>query len=312
MKREFFYPSRDGVTAIHAIEWVPEGEVKAVLQICHGMTEYIGRYEEFAEFLNEKGIYVTGHDHLGHGQSVQSKDCYGYFHESQGNQYVIGDIHKLRGITQRKYPEAPYFMLGHSMGSFLLRQYLTMYGNGLTGAVIMGTGSHPGWMLSAGQVLCKTIAFLKGWKYRSTFINNLSFGGYNKRFKDDPTGATWLSANVENCKRYAADPLCTFVFTVSGYYQMFAGMKILQKNEKAGKIPEKLPVLFVAGEEDPVGNFGKSVRLVYRKYRRAGIQDVKIKMYKGARHEILNETDRRQVFEDLYRWMEKRRMSCKA
>lgn len=312
MKREFFYPSRDGITEIHAIEWIPEGKVNAVLQICHGMTEYIGRYEEFAEFLNEKGIYVTGHDHLGHGQSVQSEEYYGYFHEKKGNQYVIGDIHKLRGIAQRKYPEVPYFMLGHSMGSFLLRQYLTIYGSGLTGAIIMGTGNHSALILNVGQMLCRIAALFKGWKYRSEFINNLSFGGYNKRFKNDPAGATWLSANVENCERYAADPLCTFMFTVNGYYQMFAGMKVLQKKESAGKIPKNLPVLFVSGTDDPVGNFGRSVCQVYAKYRAAGIQDVKIKLYKGDRHEILNETDRYQVFEDLYRWMEKRRKSEKV
>lgn len=294
------------MTEIHAIEWIPEGEVKAVLQICHGMTEYIGRYEEFAQFLNERGIFVTGHDHLGHGQSVQSEDYYGYFHEKKGNQYVIGDIHKLREITQRKYPETPYFMLGHSMGSFLLRQYLTMYGKGLRGAVIMGTGHHGMPTLAAGQFLCRMVAAVKGWKYRSEFINNLSFGGYNKRFKDDPDGATWLSANPENCRRYAEDPLCTFVFTVNGYYQMFEGMKVLNKRESVGKIPKDLPILFVAGTDDPVGDFGKSVKLVYGKYRGAGIKDVKIKLYKGDRHEILNETDRQQVFMDLYKWMEKR------
>ncbi len=306
MKREFRYPSRDGVTAIHAAEWVPEGEIRAVLQICHGMTEYINRYDEFARFLNKQGVYVTGHDHLGHGESVQGEDYYGYFHEKKGNQYVIGDIHKLREITQRKYPETPYFMLGHSMGSFLLRQYLTMYGNGLSGAVIMGTGHHGALVLDAGLFMCRVIALFKGWKYRSKFINDLSFGGYNKNFRNDATGATWLSANVENCERYAEDPLCSFMFTVNGYYQMFKGLKVLVKKGSVEKIPKELPILFVAGTEDPVGNFGKSVRKVYGKYRAAGIQDVKIKLYKGDRHEILNETDRQQVYADLYRWMRKR------
>lgn len=306
MKREFKYPSRDGVTEIHAAEWIPEGEVKAVLQICHGMTEYINRYDEFAQFLNKRGIYVTGNDHLGHGESVQGKDYYGYFHEKKGNQYVIGDIHKLRGITLRKYPDTPYFMLGHSMGSFLLRQYLTMYGKGLAGAVIMGTGQHGRAALDAGLVICRVIALFKGWKYRSGFVNSLGFGGYNRSFRDDPDGATWLSANVENCRNYAADPLCNFQFTVNGYYQMFKGMKVLTKKESVGKIPKKLPVLFVAGTDDPVGNFGKSVRMVYGKYRAAGMQDVKIRLYKGDRHEILNEADRQQVYGDLYRWMYRR------
>lgn len=306
MRREFRYPSRDGMTEIHGVEWIPEGEVKAVLQICHGMAEHIIRYEEFAEYMNEKGIYVVGHDHLGHGQSVQGKEYYGYFHEKRGNQYVIGDIHKLREIEQRKYPDVPYFMLGHSMGSFLLRQYLTMYGQGLAGAVIMGTGCHGMPTLVFGQLLCKTVALFKGWKYRSSFINNLSFGGYNKRFRNDTTGANWLSANVENCKRYAEDPMCDFVFTVNGYYQMFEGMKVLAKKESIGAIPKNLPVFFVAGSDDPVGNFGKAVYKVYGKYQAAGIQDVQLKLYRGDRHEILNESDRQKVYTDIYTWISNR------
>ncbi len=306
MKREFRYPSRDGVTEIHAIEWIPEGEVKAVLQICHGMTEHILRYAEFAEYLNERGICVAGNDHLGHGSSVQGEEYYGYFHEKEGNRYVIGDIHKLRGIISRKYPSAKYFMLGHSMGSFLLRQYLTMYAKGLSGAVIMGTGYHGMPELVMGQILCRMFALVKGWKYRSEFINNLSFGGYNKRFKDETDGSYWLSSDPENCKRYMEDPLCGFTFTVNGYYQMFEGMKTLAKKESIRRVPRDLPVFFVAGSDDPVGDFGKAVHKVYCKYLAAGMRDVQLKLYKGDRHEILNERDRQQVYADLYTWLSNR------
>jgi len=306
MKREFRYPSRDGVTEIHAVEWVPEGEIKAVLQICHGMTEHILRYEEFARYLNERGICVVGHDHLGHGESVQGEEYYGYFHEKKGNQYVIGDIQRLREIINRKYPSAPYFMLGHSMGSFLLRQYLTMYANGLKGAIIMGTGYHGMPTLVMGQLLCRIFAVFKGWKYRSEFINNLSFGGYNKRFQDAADGSDWLSANPENCKRYKEDPLCGFVFTVNGYYQMFEGMKVLARKDSVERVPKNLPVFFVAGSDDPVGDFGKAVHRVYCKYLAAGVRDVQLKLYKGDRHEILNEADRQQVYADLYTWISNR------
>lgn len=306
MKREFRYPSRDGVTEIHAIEWIPEGEVKAVLQICHGMTEHILRYAEFAEYLNERGICVAGNDHLGHGSSVQGEEYYGYFHEKEGNRYVIGDIHKLRGIISRKYPSARYFMLGHSMGSFLLRQYLTMYAKGLSGAVIMGTGYHGMPELVMGQALCRIFALVKGWKYRSEFINNLSFGGYNKRFKDETDGSYWLSSDPENCRRYMEDPLCGFTFTVNGYYQMFEGMKTLARKESIRRVPQDLPVFFVAGSDDPVGDFGKAVHKVYCKYLAAGMRDVQLKLYKGDRHEILNERDRQQVYADLYTWLSNR------
>ncbi len=306
MKREFCYPSRDGVTDIHAVEWIPEGEIKAVLQICHGMVEHIGRYADFAEYLNERGICVVGNDHLGHGKSVQSEEYYGFFHEKKGNQYVIGDIHKLRGIISRKYPSAPYFMLGHSMGSFLLRQYLTMYAGGLQGAIIMGTGCHGMAEIRLGQLLCRVIALFKGWKYRSEFINKLGVGGYNKRFEGETDGSNWLSANPENAKRYGEDPLCGFTFTVNGYYQMFEGMKVLAKKESIKRVPTDLPVFFVSGSDDPVGDYGKAVHKVYCKYLAAGVRDVQLKLYKGDRHEILNETDRQKVYADLYTWISNR------
>ncbi|MDY5985349.1 MAG: alpha/beta hydrolase, partial [Lachnoclostridium sp.] len=195
MKKEFTYPSRDGVTQIHGIMWMPEGEVKAVLQICHGMVEYIDRYDEFAGFLAEQGYCVVGHDHLGHGKSIQSEECYGYFHEKKGNQYVIGDIHRLRQMAMKKYPEVPYFMLGHSMGSYLLRQYLTMYGNGLDGAIIMGTGYMGPVILGAGKCLCRAIAAVKGWKYRSALINNIGFGGFNRKFEPCDSPNTWVTSD---------------------------------------------------------------------------------------------------------------------
>lgn len=303
MKNEFYYTSADSKTQIHAVEWIPQGEIKGVLQICHGMVEHINRYQEFAEYMTGKGYYVTGHDHLGHGASINSDADYGYFPESRGNQYVVGDIHKLRQMTMKKYPNVPYYMLGHSMGSFLLRQYLTMYGRGLSGAVIMGTGYQGKAILSFGQFVCRLIAGAKGWRYRSKFVNNLAFGGYNKRFEPGETSKEWLTSDRERCRRYVEDPLCSFIFTVAGYYQMFAGMKTLTKKEALDSIPKNIPILFVAGTDDPVGAFGKGVQKVYRKYKAAGIQDVSIKMYENARHEILNEVNREEVYKDIFHWM---------
>lgn len=307
MKQEFYYPSKDGRTKIHAIEWIPEGEVTAVLQICHGMVEYIDRYDEFARFLNENGYYVVGHDHLGHGQSVVSEDKLGFFHESKGNACVIGDIHYLRKFIQKKYPDVPYFMLGHSMGSFLLRQYIGLYGNGIAGAIVMGTGSKSDFILAVGKLVCRISAFVKGWEYRSNLVNSMAFGGFNKKFAHETTGSNWLSRNPVNAQNYAKDPLCNFVFTVNAYYQMFCGIQAVNRQERNEKVPKTLPIFFVAGKEDPVGNFGKSVENIYKNYKSCGIQDVSIKLYEKDRHEILNEVDRRIVFEDLLRWMEKRK-----
>lgn len=304
MKQEFYYPSRDGKTQIHAIEWIPEGEMKGVLQICHGMVEYINRYDEFAEFMAGHGYYVTGHDHLGHGKSIQTEEDLGYFNETRGNQYVIGDIHKLRELTMKKHPGVPYYMLGHSMGSFLLREYLTMYGTGLAGAIIMGTGYQGALVLNAGQLICRVLAAFKGWKYRSKFVDNLSFGSYNKKFEPAETTKDWITSDKERKKKYVEDPLCSYMFTLGAYYQMFEGMKVLTRKDSIARIPKELPILFVSGEDDPVGAFGKGIIKVYEKYKSAGIHNLSIHLYKGDRHEILNEVNRKDVYEDLRRWIE--------
>lgn len=303
MKQEFYFPSSDGQTRIHGIIWRPETEVKAVLQICHGMVEYIDRYDGFASYLAERGVCVTGHDHLGHGKSVQSEEHLGFFHETHGNQYVITDIHKLRRMTEKEYAGIPYFMMGHSMGSFLLRQYLTMRAEGLAGAIIMGTGSMPYGLLKAGQTVCRVIAAAKGWKHRSDFVNRLGMGGYNKQFEPSESTKDWITSDDEMRKKYEADPLCSFTFTVNGYYQMFEGMKTLTRRGAAGKLPKELPVFFVSGAEDPVGANGEGVAEVFHKYQAAGLMDVTMKLYPEKRHEILNETDRGNVYEDLYQWV---------
>lgn len=302
LKREFFYPSKDGRTQIHGIEWIPEGEIKAVVQLCHGMVEYIDRYDCFASYLAEKGFYVTGHDHLGHGLSVTEEKKLGYFHHPDGNECVIGDIHELRTKTQEKYPLVPYFMLGHSMGSFLLRQYLGRYSKGISGAVIVGTGDQPNIAVCGGKFFCKLIAAFKGWEYRSPFINHLSIGNFEKKL-----GKAWISRDEENVRKYTADPLCSFTFTLNGFYNLFDGIHKMNRQEAAGAIRKDLPVLFTAGEEDPVGNCGKGVKRVYERYRSYGMEDVSIRLYPKDRHEILNETDKDQVFEDIYCWLKDRR-----
>ena len=308
MRDEFYFPSKDGNTEIHTMEWKPQGEVKAVLQICHGMIEYVGRYEEFAEFLCEKGYYVVGNDHLGHGKSVQAKSEYGFFNEKYGNVCVLGDMHTLRQRTMKKYPDVPYFMLGHSMGSSLLRQYIQMYGNGLSGVILMGTvADHGKASLLFGKRLCRLMAAFRGWHYRSKMVDNLAIGGYNKKFKPAHTRADWITSDFERLEAYASDPLCSFRFTVNAYFNMFLGMLSTQRKEGVYMIPKSLPVLFVSGAEDPVGEFGKGVRKICEKYRAAGIQDVTLRLYVGDRHEILNETDREQVFEDLLEWLEEHR-----
>lgn len=308
MRDEFYFPSKDGNTEIHTIEWKPEGEVKAVLQICHGMVEYIRRYDEFAQFLCDRGYYVVGNDHLGHGKSIQAKSEYGFFNEKYGNACVLGDMHTLRHRTAKKYPGVPYFMLGHSMGATLLRQYIQMYGNGLSGAVLMGAAAdHKKAELLLGKRLCRVMAAFRGWHYRSKLVDKMVLGSFNKKFKPARTRADWITSDNDHLDVYVFDPLCSFISTVNVYYNIFSGMIGTQRKESVYMVPKGLPILFMSGADDPVGGFGKGVRKIYEKYRAAGIQDVALRLYTGDRHELLNETDREQVYEDLLEWFDEHR-----
>jgi alpha-beta hydrolase superfamily lysophospholipase len=303
-KRDITFDSGDGRTKIHALRWEPaQGEVKAVLQIVHGMVEFVERYEEFAEFLVEKGFVVTGNDHLGHGGSITSREEYGFFAEKDGNRILLEDIHTLKQKTAQLYPDVPYFILGHSMGSFLLRQYLCLHGEEMDGAIIMGTGTQPPALLKVGKGLCSIMARFHGWHYRSKFIDALAFGGYNRHFKPARTEADWLTKEEAIVDRYRADERCTFRFTVNGYYNLFTSIEEASLESNMQKMPKDLPVLFVSGAEDPVGNFGKGVEHVRKEFQRAGMTDVTWILYENDRHEILNETDRETVYQNLYAWL---------
>ena len=302
-KEEFSFRSSDGKTDIHAVKWIPEGEVKAILQISHGMVEYIERYEEFAEHLTGYGILTAGHDHLGHGHSVGTEEDFGYFAEEQGNTRLLRDINEMRKRLEKEYPDVPYFLLGHSMGSFLARQYISVYGQGLTGAVIMGTGYQPKALTMTGMALTKVTAAVKGWRYRSKLIDNMAFGGYNKKFEPARTDKDWLSRNEANVDAYKKEKRCSFMFTLNGYYNLFLSLYKLSCADYVGKMPKELPVLFVSGEDDPVGNFGEGVKKVYRQFEELGMKKISMKLYPDDRHEILNELDRETVYGDITQWI---------
>lgn len=300
---EFTYPSSDGRTQIHAVRYVPEGPIRAILQISHGMVEHIGRYHDFACFLQKQGILVTGNDHLGHGQSVCTPEDYGYFGQPDGNRMVLEDLHQLTLITKEVYPGIPYFLLGHSMGSFYARQYLCEYGQELTGAIIMGTGFQPKLLLQAGILITHLRAASKGWRYRSSFVNSMAFGSYNSRFKPARTDLDWLSRDPASVDAYIADERCGFLFTLNAYCHMFRGILRLHDRGLLSSIPKNLPVFFVSGSEDPVGEFSKGVIRARDSLVSAGMERVDLKLYEKDRHEILNEVDRHQVYEDLKNWI---------
>lgn len=305
----FSFLSADGKTQVHAVRWIPEsGSYEAILQITHGMVEYIERYRGFAEFLNEHGFLVVGHDHIGHGESVASQEDWGYFAQPNPSDVLVADMHKLRELTQKEHPGVPYFMLGHSMGSYMLRKYLSLHGRGLTGAVIMGTGCIPDKTTKMGMTVAKLLAKLYGWRHRSRLIQKLSYDKPYKRF--DVWGGdehnSWLTKDTEIVKEYYANPKCTFVFTLNGYMGLFEAVLFDNQAENIDKIPKNLPLFLVSGADDPVGNMGKGVKAVYDKFQDAGIEDITWKLYDNDRHEILNELDRDQVYRDILAWLKVR------
>lgn len=304
-KEEITFLSKNGKTQIHAIRWVPDSaEYKAVLQITHGMIEYIDRYDAFASYLASLGCLVVGHDHLGHGASIETEADWGYFAD-QPSDTVVADMHTLRTLTAEANPGIPYFMLGHSMGSYMLRKYLSLHGAGLAGAVIMGTGYIPDAQVRVAIRTVTSSARLHGWKHHSDMVRKLTFGKPYHRF--DLTGAdaqnSWLTKDSEIVKEYYSDPRCTFTFSNNAYLGLFEAVYFDNQPENIAKIPKDLPLFLVSGKDDPVGNLGEGVEYVFRKYQNAGISDVRCKLYENDRHEILNETDKEVVYRDISDWI---------
>ncbi len=299
----YYISSTNQKNKLHMMIWRPEGEVKAILQISHGMVEHIGRYEDFAKFLVSKNILVVGNDHLGHGKTVKSEEEYGYFDPEDGSQRVVDDLYEVTQTIKQKYPGVPYFVLGHSMGSFMVRRYLMTYGKGVDGAIIMGTGHQPGIALAVGKLICKILSTLKGDTYRSLFVNDVILGGYNRQFAPNRTANDWISRDEKVVDAYERDPYCQFIFTINGFKTIFNTFTFINKKVNIDKIPKSLPIFLIAGDKDPVGNNGKSVTKIYEKYKKMGLSKVQLKLYPESRHEILNDLDYKRVYEDIYTWL---------
>ncbi|MGN0402423.1 MAG: alpha/beta fold hydrolase [Acetatifactor sp.] len=306
VKEEFTYDSRDGKSQLHAVRYLPEEteEIRGVVQIVHGMAEYIERYEELAQFLTGKGFVVTGEDHLGHGRSVGRRGRYGYFCEQDPATVLVRDVHRLKKMTQALYPGIPYVLLGHSMGSFLVRNYMFRYGTGINGAIVLGTGVQSSVFLR----VCKAITFTQkvfwGSAHVSKFIHRLAFKDYNRAISNPRTPNDWLTRDEKRVDSYNADPHCGFVFTVNGFSTLFELLSRLNEQENLARIPKELPILMLSGSEDPVGDYGKGVQKVYEGLTSVGLKNIKMKIYEGDRHELVNELNRDEVMDDIYSWLE--------
>ncbi len=304
---EFYFPSSDGRTLIHVNQWTPlGGPVAGVVQIAHGVAEYGARYEPFARFLCGHGFAVVANDHLGHGKSLVEGCPMVYFGDKDGWRHAVEDMEELRRRTAKVFPGVPYFLFGHSMGSFLSRTHLIRYPGRLDGCVLCGTGHMSPALIAGGKLIADREIRRLGRKAYSAKADQLAFGAYNKPFAPNRTRFDWISASEANVDAYIADPLCGGDTTLGLFRDMLGGLGIITKQANIERMDKDLPVLFIAGDQDPVGEMGKGVRRAYQAFRKAGVRDVSIKLYHGLRHEILNEASRRYVYQDVLDWLETR------
>ena len=305
--KDVTFTSTDGTSTIHARIWRPLGALserpRAIVQIVHGMSEHVRRYDEFAKYLCDRGYAVCGDDHIGHGASA-APDKRGCMPARNGNEVLIDDEHALRALVCAEFPaDTPYVFFGHSMGSFITRCYLGRHGEGLAAAVICGTGTIPVAVSRAGHAAARVLAAIRGDDHRSKLLDSMGAGGYGK-VVPGPTGLEWLSHNEDNVAAYIADDECGFMFSAGGYAALTALTAEACSQACAASVPHDLPLLYIAGDGDPVGDMGRGVRAAAKLAQDAGSVDVTCKIYEHMRHEILNEEKRTDVFADVAAWLD--------
>ena len=304
--QSFKFNTSKGVS-INSCKWTSTGEIKAIVQISHGMNEHISRYDEFARFLAAKGYLVYGNDHLGHGDSLLKGEGLGYISDINGFDDMVQEMKDLTDFIKKEHDDLKLFIFSHSMGSFLAQRYVEIYGEAIEGLILSGTNGEPPAALNLGIGLSGMIMKIKGRRYKSKLIDSLSFGSYNKKIKPKRTNFDWLSRDEKEVYKYIEDPLCGNLFPVSFFYDLYIGMKKIHEKENLEKIPKDLPIYIFAGTGDPVGDYGKGIVGLNNIYKRLGIKDVQYKLYEDGRHEMLNELNRLEVMIDVLNWLEARR-----
>ncbi len=302
----FRFPSCGGERQIYCRAWRPQNRESArgVIQIIHGMSEHIERYAPTAEYLADRGFIVVGNDHLGHGRTAAGPEEYGYFADREGWDTVAGDVRRLRTLVGEKARDYPYFLLGHSLGSFLARTYMINWPGTVDGVILSGTGQENGATLWLGWQASNIACNLSGPTSHSNLITAVAFGSYNRQFKPHRTRMDWLSRNEESVDKFRKDPMCRFFPTVGMYRDMMEGMQFVADKKNLQKMDPDTPVLFLSGDKDPVGHNGSAVKKVADRFKSAGVKDITVRMYPDARHEVLNELNRDEVLADLMDWLE--------
>ena len=308
MRRDIWYDSK-GAGKIHACRWTPEGEPKAVLQIVHGIAEFVERYDDCGNYLTERGYVVVAEDHMGHGQSINGDGIQGYFHG--GWFTAVEDTMQLMTDTRKEYPNLPYILFGHSMGSFMARTILCKYpDSGINAAVICGTGWQPAFAMPAVIKLVDSVCKKTGETKPNEKLQNLIFGSYNSKVEHPRTPYDWLSRDAKIVDAYIAHPLCGFTASAGLLRDMMKGIYFIEQSVNLNAMRKDLPVFFIAGGDDPVGSYGKGVRQAANAFQKAGMTDVSVRIYPLCRHEILNEINKEEIYEDVIQWMESKVYAC--
>ncbi len=288
---------------IFVISWKPDQDcIKGIIHIIHGMVEHSVRYKSFAKALVEQNYAVYAHDHRGHGQSIKNKEDLGFFCDHEGFNTVVEDVKKVNEWIKKREPNKAILIFGHSMGSFITRRYIQLHGSSVKGAIISGTGDSNGALGKVALGVSKTIAMIKGKRYRSELLNHLVFGAFNKNFKPNRTDYDWLSRDPKQVDLYIKDKRCGFNCTAGFYVDLFTGMVLISKKRHWKQVPNTLPLLIISGDRDPVGDFGKGVQNVYNKYKTAGC-NVTLMLFREGRHELINEINRLEVYQFILNWI---------
>ena len=303
MKRKENFISGSKGSHLHIISWHPDSEPTAVVQILHGMAEFGERYEDFAKYLTKNGYAVYTHDHRKHGKSINEDEIVGIFDKNDGWENVIDDVQVVNDFIKVNEKNKNIIILGHSMGSIICRRYIQVYGQNVVGAILSGTAPNQPFSCTVGKVIGSIVSKINNKNSRSVFMDNLTVGAFNKPFKPERTSCDWLSTDKEQVDWYVADELCGLPYSAEFYVQFYKGILTCNKLSNIVKTPH-FPILFISGDQDPVGHMGKGVKKVYDIYASKGYKDnITMKLVSGARHEILNEINKTEIYEYILDWI---------
>lgn len=297
------YPSSCGRATISYYVLTPiDIPLRGIIQISHGMCEYFSRYTQFAKYLCSLGYIVCGNDHLGHGSSAPSVSSLGFFCQRNGWSALVDDLAILTDRMKQLYPELPYFLFGHSMGAMISRLYLARYSDKLDGCILSGTPSNHR-MSSFAIQLSNSIIRSHGPMYRSFMLNNLATGHFNSRIRDAETPFDWLTRDRTTVSLYQSDEKCNFIFTAAGFRDLFRLAQYSSQQRCISAVSKRVPLLFISGDADPVGHYGSGVRRIAASYKFSGFPDVTTILYPDCRHELINELNHDQVYQDVANWL---------